>query len=114
MLKKIDSFLRQCVGVAVVAVCVPFRVGFCIGAGQSGMVKQVVAVIVMIVVLGTLIPVLWPMMTDTSADIAALNGTDAGTGFMKTAWPIVLVIIGIGIAAGLIFFALRKFGVMGK
>lgn len=67
-----------------------------------------------LVVLGALIPILWPLMDTTNTDIQAMNGTSTITTFLQTMWPIVLLIIGIGICAGLVFFALRKFGVIGK
>lgn len=77
------------------------------------MTKKVVSVILLVVVLGALIPALWPSMQATDTDIQALNATagDIATPFLQTIWPIVLLVIGIGIAAGLVFFALRKFGV---
>lgn len=68
----------------------------------------------LIIVLGALIPVLWPMMEATDTDIQALTETGPITTFLQTMWPIVLLVIGIGVAAGLVFMALRKFGVMGQ
>ena len=77
------------------------------------MTKKIVGVILLVVVLGAIIPALWPTMTNTDSDIQALNSTGAATTFLQTIWPIVLLVIGIGIAAGLVFYALRKFGVLG-
>lgn len=81
---------------------------------ESGMVGKVVSVILLIVVLGAIVPALWPVMQDTDTDIQALNATGStSTAFLQTVWPIVLLVIGIGVAAGLIFYALRRFGVLG-
>lgn len=78
------------------------------------MTKKVVSVILLVVVLGAIIPALWPTMTATTDDIAALNATGStATSFLQTIWPIVLLVIGIGVAAGLVFYALRRFGVLG-
>lgn len=76
------------------------------------MVKKVIGVILIVVVLGALLPVLWPMMVGTDADIQAMEGGGI-TDFLQAMWPVALIIVGIGIAAGLIFYALRQFGVMG-
>ena len=82
---------------------------------ESGMVGKVVSVILLIIVLGAIVPALWPVMQDTDTDIQALNATGStSTAFLQTIWPIVLLVIGIGVAAGLIFYALRKFGVLGQ
>ena len=78
------------------------------------MTKKIVGVILLVVVLGAIIPALWPTMTSTDTDIQALNATGStATSFLQTIWPIVLLVIGIGVAAGLVFYALRKFGVLG-
>lgn len=68
----------------------------------------------LIIVLGALIPVLWPMMEATDTDIQALTQTGPITVFLQTMWPIVLLVIGIGVAAGLVFYSLKKFGVIGR
>lgn len=81
---------------------------------RGSVLGGVVLIIITIVVLGTLIPVLWPMMTDTTTSIAALNGTDTATTFLKTGWPIILLLIGLAIVVGLIYFSLRQFGIGGK
>lgn len=78
------------------------------------MIKQVLGVVMLIIVLGALIPVLWPMMEATDTDIQALTQTGPITVFLQTMWPIVLLVIGIGVAAGLVFYSLKKFGVIGR
>lgn len=82
------------------------------GQRGSGIVKAVIGVMMVVVVLGAAIPALWPTFTGSADDIAALTQTDAGTTMLQTMWPIALVIIGIGIAAGIIFLALREFGII--
>lgn len=78
------------------------------------MLKKVITVLVIVVALGALIPTLWPMFTDTDTQIQALNGTDTATGFLQTSWPIALLIIGLAIGIGVLFYALKKFGIMGN
>lgn len=81
-------------------------------SNQSGMIQAVVSVILIVIVLGALIPALWPKFSETATNIAALTQTDAGTETLQSLWPIALVVVGIGIAAGIVFMALHKFGVM--
>ena len=78
------------------------------------MIKKVIGVILVIIVLGALLPVLWPMLVDTDTDIQAIEGGGAITGFLQAMWPIALIVVGIGIGAGIIYYALKKFGVAGK
>ena len=76
------------------------------------MIKKILAVVLVIIVIGALLPVLWTMMMDTSADVTGnLTGAGAGGTFIAAMWPIVLILVGIGIAAGLIFYAIRKFNI---
>ena len=78
------------------------------------MPKKILFMIITIVSLGILIPVLWPLMLGTSSDMAAINGTDAGTVLLRTAWPVVLLLIGIGIAIELVVWTIRRFNVGGR
>lgn len=78
------------------------------------MVKKIIGIVLVIVVLGALIPVLWPMMMDTGGVVGNMTGSDAGTSFIKAMWPVILIIVGIGIAAGLIYYALKKFNIVKK
>lgn len=77
------------------------------------MIKKIIIVVVTIVCLGAIIPGLWPMMMDTQGVVGNMTGTDPGTLFVKAMWPVALIIIGIGIAAAVIFFGLKKLGVFG-
>ena len=78
------------------------------------MIKSVIGVLLIVVVIGALIPVLLPLLFDTVGDIDDITHADGGSGLtlLKTIWPIVVLVIVIGIAAGLVFFALRRFGVI--
>lgn len=77
-----------------------------------GILFSLIAVVVVIIVLAYAIPVLWPIAVTASANISSMSGTDAGTTTIQAFWPVVLLIVGLGIAVGLIVFALKKFGLM--
>jgi hypothetical protein len=76
--------------------------------------KSVIGLILVFVILGTLIPVLWPMLTDTSAGVGNMTGGGAGGDLIKVVWPVALLLIGIGIAVALILFTIKKFGSLGR
>lgn len=80
---------------------------------RGGIITGIIMTIMAIVVVGVLLPALWPMMQESSTNIAAINGTDTATGFLKTGWPIAIFLVGVGIVIALIYFALRQFGVIG-
>lgn len=78
------------------------------------MIKKVLAVILIAVVIAALLPAVLPLLFDTVAPIESMNITaspEAG-GMLQTMWPIVIMIIIIGVAASLVFFALRRFKVI--
>lgn len=78
------------------------------------MIKKVLAVILVVVVIGALIPVLLGLLFDTAEPISSMNVTasPAAGGLLQTMWPIVIMIIIIGIAAGLVFYGLKRFNVI--
>lgn len=78
----------------------------------GGLIAGVIGGVIGVVVLAKVAIALWPTFVGTNTDVAALTQTDAGTETLQAIWPIVIVVVGIGIAAGAIFWALRKFGVM--
>jgi len=74
----------------------------------------IIGIVVVLLIIGTVFPILWPMVTGTVTDnITAMTGTDAGTTTFQAFWPVVLLVVGIGLAVGLIVYGLRKFGLMG-
>lgn len=79
---------------------------------KLAILASLIGVVVVVIVLATTIPVLWPLATDASTNITSMTGTDAGTTTIQTFWPIILLIIGLGLAVGLIVFALQKFGLI--
>lgn len=76
------------------------------------MVKGVVSVIIVVVVLGALISALWDTMLGSDTAIQALTDTGTATTMLQDMWPIALIVVGVGIAAGIVFYALRKFKVI--
>jgi hypothetical protein len=62
------------------------------------------------VVVGALIPALWPMFVATDTAIQALSDGSTMTDFLQVIWPIALLVIAIGIPVALVYFALKKFG----
>jgi len=80
---------------------------------EGSILTGIILSVVTIIVLAALIPGLWPMLTASTAQINAINGTDTATVFLKTGWPIAILLIGIGIVIGLIYFALKQFGIIG-
>jgi len=80
-------------------------------AGEFG-VGAVISVTVGVVVIGAVIVALWPTITGTNTSVQALTQTDAGTTTMKALWPIAIIVIGIGVAAGVVIWACEKFGLM--
>ena len=76
----------------------------------GGLLTGLITVVVVLIVLGTAIPVLWPLAANTTDNITAMTGTDAGTTTIQAFWPVILLVVGMGLAVGLIMFGLRKFG----
>ena len=80
---------------------------------EGSILTGIVLTVVTIIILAALLPAFWPMLTDSTANIQAINGTDTATVFLKTGWPIAILLVGIGIVVALIYFALKQFGVIG-
>lgn len=76
------------------------------------LLSGLLGVVVVLVVLGTAVPVLWPLAANTTA-IDAMTGTDVGTTTIQSFWPVILLVVGLGLAVGLIVFGMRKFGLWG-
>lgn len=77
------------------------------------MLRRVVTILLVIVILGTALPVMWPLFVATDTDIQAMTETDDATTMLQAIWPIGLLVLGLAIVAGIIFYALRKFKVAG-
>ena len=79
----------------------------------NAMASVVVSLVVGIVVIGILITNLWPVITTTAAaNVSGLTGTDAGTTFLVAFWPVVLVMAGIAVGVGVVYWILRETNVM--
>lgn len=79
----------------------------------GSIVNRVIFLVLGIVIVGAMIPALWPVAEQTGTAIQAMNTTGASGDFIKTMWPIGLIVAGLGLGIWLIFFALSKLGVFG-
>ena len=79
-----------------------------------GILIALITVSVVLIVIATAFPIIWPMVTSASGNISAMTGTDAGTTTLQGFWPLILLVVGIGIAIGLIMYGLKKFQIMSK
>lgn len=80
---------------------------------KGSILSAIVVVALALIVLGALIPALWPMLQATTGNITAISGTDTPTVFLKAMWPVALLVTGLGIVIAIILYAMKKFGVMG-
>jgi hypothetical protein len=72
-------------------------------------IMPIISIVIALVVLGAIIPVLWPMFVGSGTSIAALTGTDAATVTMKSFWPIIEILGGLAIGIGVLMFIVNKF-----
>ena len=89
-----------------------------------GILLALITVSVVLIVIATAFPIVWPMvtragygivgLTSDSENITGMITTDAGTTTMQGFWPLILLVVGIGIAIGLIMYGLKKFQIMSK
>lgn len=107
-IEKIRCRIKKFVPFAVYAVTV-FLVGQT-GAMGGGLLSALLGVVITLAILGAAIPVLWPIAANTTA-IDAMSGTDQGTAMIQTFWPIVLLVIGLGLVVGLVIYGMRRFKV---
>ena len=85
-----------------------------------GLLIALITVSVVLIVIATAFPIIWPMVTeagynivgDVAANVTGMTTTDAGTTTVQGFWPLILLVVGIGIAIGLIMYGLNKFRVM--
>lgn len=71
--------------------------------------KGIISIVVTVVILGTAVPVLWPMFAGSDTDIQAMVETDDGTVFIQTFWPIMILIGGIGLVVGILYMVMKRF-----
>ena len=76
---------------------------------MKGILGGIIAIVVLFIVIGKAVPALWPSFIGSGTDVAALTQTDAATTTLQDFWPIALLVVGIGIAVGLIFAAIKHF-----
>ena len=87
-----------------------------------GILTGLITVSVVLIVIATAFPIVWPMVTSAgynivgsvSENVTGMTGTDAGTTTVVGFWPLIMLVVGIGIAIGLIMYGLKKFGVLSK
>lgn len=72
-----------------------------------------IAVMVVFVVLAYAIPAIWPLISESTGNITAMEGTDAGTNLIKSFWPVAIILAGLAIAIGFIIFIVKKFSFKG-
>ena len=80
----------------------------------------IITVAVVLIVIATAFPIVWPMVVtsgynitgDVAANVTGMTGTDAGTTTVQGFWPLILLMVGIGIAIGLIVYAIRQFKIL--
>lgn len=78
---------------------------------QTGAIslKGIISGVVGVVVLGTAIPVLWPLFAGSDTAIQAMTETDSGTTTIQAFWPILVLIGGIGLVVGVIYMVMKRF-----
>ena len=77
-----------------------------------GILIAIISVSIVLIVIATAFPIVWPMVTSASTNISSMVGTDVGTTTVQGFWPLILLVVGIGIAVGLIMYGLKKFQIM--
>lgn len=82
--------------------------------GQAGgIVNTVIMLVLAILIVGTIIPAMWPLAVESLANVAAMNGTDTGTTLIQALWPVGIMVAAIGLGIWLIIFSIRKLGITG-
>lgn len=86
------------------------------GASLVGMsiVIALIGAIITIILIADVVPILWPMAETASANITNMSTSTQGGQLIVSFWPIVLLVVGIGLAVGAIVWALGKFGIIGR
>lgn len=85
-----------------------------LATSQGGNIVQTVIMLVLaILIVGTVIPAMWPLAVESLESIAAMNGTDTGTTMIQALWPVGVMVAAIGLGIWLIIYAIRKLGITG-
>ena len=80
------------------------------GAAGMGILGALLSVLVIFLVLGYTIPTIWPLISNNaSSQISAMTGTDTGTVVLKALFPIAVLLVGIGLVAAIIMYAVKQF-----
>lgn len=77
-------------------------------------VVGIITTFVLIIVLGQVVPALWPTFISSDTSVQALTDNSTATTTFQAFWPIVLLIIGLGVAVGLIMYAIKRFNLGGS
>lgn len=88
--------------------------------GQTGNIQipvigGLLAVVIGLIVVMKMFPILWPMATEaTDNATATLAGkTDVGSTTFVAFIPIILLVVGLGVAVAVLIWALREFNLFG-
>jgi hypothetical protein len=85
-----------------------------LNASQAGnIVNKVIFLVLGFVIVGALIPALWPVVENSAANVTAMNSTTTGGTLIKTLWPVGLVVAAVGIGVFIIYFAIKQLGLGG-
>jgi hypothetical protein len=83
------------------------------GQAGSSIVNTVIMLVLAILIVGTVIPAMWPLAVESLTSVAAMNGTDTGTTLIKALWPVGVMVAAIGLGIWLILYAIRRLGISG-
>jgi hypothetical protein len=85
-----------------------------LATSQAGsIVNTVIMLVLAILIVGTVIPAMWPLAVESLTNVAAMNGTDTGTTLIKALWPVGVMVAAIGLGIWLILYAIRRLGISG-
>ena len=86
-----------------------------VGAQVVGMTILIglIGGIITIIIIAVTVPVLWPILETSSANVTSMNTSTQGGAIFKSLWVLVPLILGIALVIGLIVYVLRKFGLFG-
>jgi hypothetical protein len=80
------------------------------GSQAGNIVNKVIFLVLGFVILGALIPALWPVVENAATDVTGMNTTSSGGTLIKTLWPVGLIVAAIGIGVFIIYFAIKQLG----